>query len=156
MKRILGIICFVGFAVFAQGDDTDPVIRVKAQRALNNEHDLPPVPKGLTEPPPLPPPELHTHDIRKARRTTPVRARSAKSAPKKKASPSKGQSQKKVSGAKAKTTKVSSAQPVKKNGQTNKIAKKISRCGGARSVVRQAAKSVCPWDGAGGSNSLNA
>ncbi|MDR1841958.1 MAG: hypothetical protein LBQ86_08590 [Holophagales bacterium] len=70
MKRVLGIaICFVSFVSFAHGDDTDPVLRIRAQRAKTNEPDLPPIPRGLTEPPPLPPPELHTHDIRKARRS---------------------------------------------------------------------------------------
>jgi len=128
MNKMLGIaICFVSFTAFAQGEDTDPVIKVKAQRYLNN-HDLPPVPKGLTEPPPLPPPELHTHDIRKARRSTGTavrtRAKSTNSAHSKKSNVSKGQSQNKgKSGVVKKTTKTSSA-PAPKSARTNRVAKK--------------------------------
>jgi len=72
VKRVFGIaICLTGSFVFAQSidTDTDPVLRVKAQRAFNNNQDLPPIPRGLTEPPPLPPPELHTHDIKARRRS---------------------------------------------------------------------------------------
>jgi len=71
VKQVLAIaICLTGSFIFAQGVDTDadPVLRAKAQRAFNNNQDLPPIPRGLTEPPPLPPPELHTHDIRVKRR----------------------------------------------------------------------------------------
>jgi hypothetical protein len=71
MNQVIGIaICLAGSFAFAQFEDADPVVRTKAHRALNNGHghDLPPIPRGLTEPPPLPPPELHTHDIRKQRR----------------------------------------------------------------------------------------
>jgi hypothetical protein len=50
----------------------DPVLRARAQRASAqgiSEGDLPPVPRGIIEPPPLPPPELHVKDSRKGRRT---------------------------------------------------------------------------------------
>lgn len=43
----------------------DPVMRVRAQRAAAqgvSEGDLPPVPRGIVEPPPLPPPEAHVRD----------------------------------------------------------------------------------------------
>jgi hypothetical protein len=49
----------------------DPVLRVRAQRASAqgiSEGDLPPVPRGIVEPPPLPPPEAHLKDSRKARK----------------------------------------------------------------------------------------
>jgi hypothetical protein len=49
----------------------DPVLRARAQRASAqgiSEGDLPPVPRGIVEPPPLPPPEAHVKDSRKARR----------------------------------------------------------------------------------------
>ena len=76
-KHVLGIaVCLAGSIVSAQGDDADPVLRAKAQRALDNHQDLPPIPRGLTEPPPLPPPEMHAHDIRKKRGTTNATARS--------------------------------------------------------------------------------
>jgi len=43
----------------------DPVMKARADRARAqglNEADLPPVPRGVTEPPPLPPPETHRKD----------------------------------------------------------------------------------------------
>jgi hypothetical protein len=49
----------------------DPVLRARAQRASAqgiSEGDLPPVPRGIVEPPPLPPPEAHVKDSRKARK----------------------------------------------------------------------------------------
>ncbi|MDR0498852.1 MAG: hypothetical protein LBH03_03825, partial [Holophagales bacterium] len=72
LKRALGTAIFLtGSFVIAQsvGIDVDPVMRAKAQRDFNNNQDLPPVPRGLTEPPPLPPPELHTHDIKAKRKS---------------------------------------------------------------------------------------
>jgi hypothetical protein len=48
----------------------DPVLRARAQRASAqgiSEGDLPPVPRGIVEPPPLPPPEAHVKDTRKGR-----------------------------------------------------------------------------------------
>jgi hypothetical protein len=48
----------------------DPVLRARAQRAAAlgiAEGDLPPVPRGIVEPPPLPPPEAHVKDSRKGR-----------------------------------------------------------------------------------------
>ena len=48
-----------------------PVLRARAQRASAqgiSEGDLPPVPRGIVEPPPLPPPEAHVKDSRKARK----------------------------------------------------------------------------------------
>ncbi|MDR3684309.1 MAG: hypothetical protein P4L11_11330 [Geothrix sp.] len=49
----------------------DPVLHARAQRAAAQgiaEGDLPPVPRGIVEPPPLPPPEVHVKDSRKARK----------------------------------------------------------------------------------------
>ena len=49
----------------------DPVLRARAQRASAQgiaAGDLPPVPRGIVEPPPLPPPEVHVKDSRKGRR----------------------------------------------------------------------------------------
>lgn len=49
----------------------DPVLRARAQRAAAQglqDGDLPPVPKGIVEPPPLPPPEAHVKDTRKGRK----------------------------------------------------------------------------------------
>ena len=78
-KYALGLaICFIAPQAFAQGvDSADPVLTARAKRVEGNGRDLPPVPKGLIEPPPLPPPEMHTHDIRKSR----VQARPAAKKP---------------------------------------------------------------------------
>jgi len=66
VRLILGsTICFAALA--QSPDPVDPVLKAKAMRALENGKDLPPIPRGLIEPPPLPPPELHSHDIRKGR-----------------------------------------------------------------------------------------
>jgi hypothetical protein len=68
MNHVMGIaLCFAGLSALAQVEDVDPVVRAKERRAVRDSQDLPPIPRGLTEPPPLPPPELHTHDIRRRR-----------------------------------------------------------------------------------------
>ena len=57
----------------------DPVVRARAQRASAqgiSEGDLPPVPRGIVEPPPLPPPEAHVKDSRKARKAKGKKRRS--------------------------------------------------------------------------------
>ena len=49
----------------AQAPADDPVQKVRAERAKAQgiaEGDLPPVPRGIVEPPPLPPPETHLKD----------------------------------------------------------------------------------------------
>lgn len=49
----------------------DPVLRARTQRASAQgiaEGDLPPVPRTIVEPPPLPPPEAHVKDNRKGRK----------------------------------------------------------------------------------------
>ncbi len=49
----------------------DPVVKARTQRAATQggqEGDLPPVPRGIVEPPPLPPPEAHVKDTRRGRR----------------------------------------------------------------------------------------
>ncbi len=56
-----------GAALASQGPDGDPVMKARAQRAAAqgiSEADLPPVPKGIVEPPPLPAPEIHPRDTR--------------------------------------------------------------------------------------------
>ena len=63
---IRGLVIFLITSCFlnAQSFD-DPVIKIRAQRAKAqgiNEADLPPVPKNIMTPPPLPEPELHIKD----------------------------------------------------------------------------------------------
>jgi hypothetical protein len=60
----------LGLVASAQAQE-DPVLRARAQRASTqgiSEGDLPPVPRGIVEPPPLPPPEAHVKDSRNARK----------------------------------------------------------------------------------------
>ena len=54
--------CFLG----AQSLSDDPVMKIRMQRSKAqgiSEADLPPVPRCVMEPPPLPPPEVHAKDI---------------------------------------------------------------------------------------------
>ena len=54
----------VGCVLGAQSLD-DPVMKARAQRSQAQgiaEADLPPVPRAVMEPPPLPPPEIHAKD----------------------------------------------------------------------------------------------
>ncbi len=74
--------CFVG----AQATVEDPVMKTRLQRAQAQgieESDLPPVPKGVMEPPPLPPPDTHPKDLphaKAARAGRHHRARAGRSA----------------------------------------------------------------------------
>lgn len=70
-RRALFISSLALGLVAAPKPQEDPVMRARAQRASAQgiaEGDLPPVPRGIVEPPPLPPPEAHVKDTRKGRR----------------------------------------------------------------------------------------
>ena len=70
-RRVLFISSLALSLVAAPRAQEDPVLRARAQRASAQgiaEGDLPPVPRGIVEPPPLPPPEAHVKDTRKGRR----------------------------------------------------------------------------------------
>jgi hypothetical protein len=70
-RRILFISSLALSLVAAAQSQEDPVLRARAQRASAQgiaEGDLPPVPRGIVEPPPLPPPEAHVKDTRRGRR----------------------------------------------------------------------------------------
>lgn len=70
-RRVLFISSLALSLVAAARPQEDPVMRARAQRASAqgiSEGDLPPVPRGIVEPPPLPPPEAHVKDTRKARK----------------------------------------------------------------------------------------
>jgi len=70
-RRALFISSLALSLVAAPRAQEDPVMKTRAQRASAqgiSEGDLPPVPRGIVEPPPLPPPEAHVKDTRKARR----------------------------------------------------------------------------------------
>ncbi|MBP1625586.1 MAG: hypothetical protein H6Q00_61 [Holophagaceae bacterium] len=64
--RSLGLVALACAVLHAQPPVEDPVMKARSQRAQAqglSEGDLPPVPKGIIEPPPLPPPELHVRDM---------------------------------------------------------------------------------------------
>jgi hypothetical protein len=71
MPRRVLFISSLALTLIAPGRaQEDPVLRARAQRASAQgiaEGDLPPVPRGIVEPPPLPPPEAHVKDTRKGR-----------------------------------------------------------------------------------------
>ncbi|WP_005031964.1 hypothetical protein [Holophaga foetida] len=72
--KTLGLVALACGLLQAQSPVEDPVMKARTQRAQAqgvSEGDLPPVPKGIIEPPPLPPPELHVRDmVRSSRATT--------------------------------------------------------------------------------------
>ncbi|GLH67293.1 hypothetical protein [Geothrix edaphica] len=71
-RRALFISSLALSLVAAPRPQEDPVMKARAQRASAqgiSEGDLPPVPRGIIEPPPLPPPEAHVKDTRKGRRS---------------------------------------------------------------------------------------
>jgi len=75
-----GFVLTVGCLLGAQTVD-DPVMKARLARAQAQgieEADLPPVPRGVTEPPPLPPPEIHAKDVPGARAARPSRRRGGK------------------------------------------------------------------------------
>jgi len=73
----LGALVLIAGLLSAQQPLEDPVMKAKALRASTPTHedDLPPVPRGILEPPPLPPPVTHVKDTpgyratRKARKS---------------------------------------------------------------------------------------
>ncbi|MBI3130982.1 MAG: hypothetical protein HYZ13_06460 [Acidobacteria bacterium] len=69
VRRHVSFITLVATGLVAQTlPQEDPVMRARAQRAaLSLEGDLPPVPRGVIEPPPLPPPDTHPKDLRGSR-----------------------------------------------------------------------------------------
>ncbi|WP_257306793.1 hypothetical protein [Geothrix campi] len=70
-RRVLFISSLALGLVAAPRPQEDPVMKARAQRASAqgiSEGDLPPVPRGIIEPPPLPPPEAHVKDTRKGKR----------------------------------------------------------------------------------------
>jgi hypothetical protein len=82
-RRVLFISSLALCLVASTAPQEDPVLRARAQRASAQglaDGDLPPVPRGIIEPPPLPPPEAHVKDSRKASRAK-ARARGRKGRP---------------------------------------------------------------------------
>jgi hypothetical protein len=59
--KSLGILVVLAGVLSGQALVEDPVLKIQAQRGAE---DLPPVPRGILEPPPLPPPVTHVKDTR--------------------------------------------------------------------------------------------
>jgi hypothetical protein len=77
-----GLLFTVGCFLGAQSLQEDPVMKARLQRSQAqgiDEADLPPVPRGIMVPPPLPPPEIHAKDSPQPR-VAKVRRRGAKAA----------------------------------------------------------------------------
>lgn len=75
--RSVVVLGFAGAMVFAHQVPDDPVLKARTQRALAqgiSEGDLPPVPRAIAEPPPLPAPETNYKDTRKGRTSRAARA----------------------------------------------------------------------------------
>lgn len=62
--KCLGAMVLIATLLSAQQVVQDPVLKIRTQRAASGEGDLPPVPRGILEPPPLPAPETHVKDTR--------------------------------------------------------------------------------------------
>ena len=78
--RTAAIMLLVGEMVFAFQVPDDPVLKARTERAQAqgiSEGDLPPVPRAIAEPPPLPAPETNYKDTRKGKSAR--RSRSAHS-----------------------------------------------------------------------------
>lgn len=75
-KSVSAVILMAGLLSAQQVSTDDPVLKAQDLRARSGEGDLPPVPRGILEPPPLPPPVLHVKDTkgwrasRKGRKST--------------------------------------------------------------------------------------
>ncbi len=68
--------------------EADPVLKARTERAQAqgiSEADLPQVPRGVTDPPPLPPPEVHRRDSRGAGAARTARAKTRAKSGRKKA-----------------------------------------------------------------------
>ena len=85
-RRVLFISSLALGLVAAPRPQEDPVMKARAQRASAqgiSDGDLPPVPRGIIEPPPLPPPEAHVKDSRKGRRAAARKHRKGRATAKK-------------------------------------------------------------------------
>jgi hypothetical protein len=60
--KCFGAMIVIVSVLSAQQAVVDPVLSIQSQRPSSG--DLPPVPRGIVEPPPLPAPETHVKDTR--------------------------------------------------------------------------------------------
>lgn len=88
--RTVAVVILAGGMASALQVPEDPVLKARSQRAQAlgiSEGDLPPVPRTISEPPPLPPPETNYKDTRKGRAAR--RGRSVRTAKSRRAAKSK-------------------------------------------------------------------
>ncbi len=79
--KTAAIMLLVGEMTFAFQVPEDPVLKARTQRAQAqgiSEGDLPPVPRVISEPPPLPAPETNYKDTRKGKSARRSRSTHAK------------------------------------------------------------------------------
>ena len=79
--KAVAITFLVGELAFAFQIPEDPVLKARTQRAQAqgiSDGDLPPVPRAIAEPPPLPAPETNYKDTRKGRSVRASRSTRAK------------------------------------------------------------------------------
>ncbi|MCE1229225.1 MAG: hypothetical protein LWX11_07040 [Firmicutes bacterium] len=109
LTRLMGVFAVAFGMLAAQAPSEDPVMKARAQRAAAGDEDLPPVPRTVMEPPPLPAPETHVRDTRgyKASRHRSRKKGKAvtKKAPSSRSKASKAPATKKPSAAKKKKKK---------------------------------------------------
>jgi len=64
-SRLVGSLLVTFGVLTAQQPADDPVMKARSERAtVGADLDLPPVPRTVMEPPPLPPPEVNIKDTR--------------------------------------------------------------------------------------------
>lgn len=79
--RTLALLAVMAVSAMAQAAVEDPVMQVKARRAAQvGDGDLPPVPRAVLEPPPLPPPEAYERKGRSAAKSSRVTKASGRKA----------------------------------------------------------------------------
>lgn len=81
LVRTVAIMLVAGGMAFAFQVPEDPVIKARTQRAQAqgiSDGDLPPVPRTISEPPPLPAPETNYKDTRRGRATRASRSTHSK------------------------------------------------------------------------------
>ena len=97
--KCLGAAILIASVLSAQQVTEDPVMKARSQRSVaadGGEGDLPPVPRGILEPPPLPPPVMHVKDTRGYRASRRVRRSRTRSVRGAKGHPATSQLRKKL------------------------------------------------------------
>jgi hypothetical protein len=133
MKLVARWVLFLsmGCLVAAQTVVDDPVMKARSQRAAAQgiqEDDLPPVPRSVMEPPPLPPPEIHAKDLPQPKATRPAKRGKVSS---KRATAKPGKRGKAAAGVPGGKRVRSAAPGAKAVSPANRAARKVVRKGKA-------------------------